>query len=373
MTVFVNTVTVNLGAPIATVTVDATDSNPAPATVTVTVGAYTQTISQPSPVQTVLVVGGAHPTTITTTSFITIPATTTTVYYGSTPAPTPAPAPSSASSTPWFGGHAPDDGLPADRPCYPGEENQRFPGHLQPTNPTQTSTLFTLALYFVIILVSWNLLLIRHLLFPLKLIVVAWHELGHVVASACSGYKLESVTVDPNEGGATRLEGGHYNPAALPLGYMTSCLLGGVLVFCGFNTLASKIASFFLMISLVVTFWWANGLTARLMTLCSLGLLIGFWFIDHAGILRYYILFVGVMSSWYVIYDVMDDLVFRKMNPCCAVVFETRYPMVRAGQWALIWTFYSALSFVAWVLLALVVWRQTPRGMFCQSQQFLPT
>jgi hypothetical protein len=35
--------------------------------------------------------------------------------------------------------------------------------------------------------------------------------------------------------------------------------------------------------------------------------LIGFWFIDHAGVLRYFILFVGVMSSWYIIYDVMDD------------------------------------------------------------------
>ena len=370
MTVFVNTVTVNLAAaPIVTVTVNPADANPSPGTVTVTVGAYTQTINQqmapqPTSTQTVYLTGSPPPTTIRSTSYLTINSggtpTTSTVY----------PA---ASGVPWFGGHGSADGLPADRPCYPGEENERVPGHLSPTSPTQTSTLFTIALYFVIILVCWNLFIIRHILFPFKLVVVAWHEFGHVVAASCSGCKLDSVTIDPNVGGATRMEANVYPTLSLPLGYISSCLFGGLLVFCGFNTLASKIASFFLMMSLIVAFWWATGLVARVMTLLFIGLLIGFWFIDHAGVLRYFILFVGVMSSWYIIYDVMDDFVFRKMNASCPVLFELRFPMIRAGQWALIWTVYSGLSFAAWIILAIVVWRQTPRGMYCQSQQFLPT
>jgi len=164
-----------------------------------------------------------------------------------------------------------------------------------------------------------------------------------------------------------------YPTLSLPFGYISSCLFGGLLVFCGFNTLASKIASFFLMMSLIVAFWWATGLISRIMTLLSIGLLIGFWFIDHAGVLRYFILFVGVMSSWYIIYDVMDDFVFRKMNPSCPILFQTQFPLISAGQWALIWTLYSGISFAAWIILAIVVWRQTPRAMFCQSQQFLPT
>ncbi|KAA1098137.1 hypothetical protein PGT21_029234 [Puccinia graminis f. sp. tritici] len=376
MTVFVNTVTVNLGAPpVVTVTVNPADPNPNPATVTVTVGAYTQTINQqnamapqPTSTQTVFLTGAPQPTTIRSTSLLTINGATptTSTVYMSSPVPT-------ASAVPWFGGHGTTDGLPADRACYPGEENQRVPGHLTPTSPTQTSTLFAIALYFVIILVCWNLFIIRHVLFPFKLVVVAWHEFGHVVASSCSGCKLDSVTIDPNEGGATRMEANVYPALSLPLGCISSCLFGGLLVFCGFNTLASKIASFFLMMSLIVAFWWATGLVTRLMTLLSIGLLIGFWFIDHAGVLRYFILFVGVMSSWYIIYDVMDDFVFRKMNPSCPLLFEARFPMITAGQWALIWTVYSGISFAAWIILAIVVWRQTPRGMFCQSQQFLPT
>ncbi|KAH9472519.1 hypothetical protein MJO28_001631 [Puccinia striiformis f. sp. tritici] len=377
MTVFVNTVTVNLGAPpVVTVTVNPADPNPNPATVTVTVGAYTQVINQGiapqyTSTQTVYITAPSpQPTTIRTTSIVTINAGQQQPIQTAAPSPSPD---SSSSNVPWFGGHGNSDGLPADRPCYPGEENSKFPGHLSVTSPTQTSTLFTIALYFVIILVCWNLFIIRHVLFPFKLVVVAWHEFGHVVASSCSGCKLDSVTIDPNEGGATRMEANVYPTLSLPLGYISSCLFGGLLVFCGFNTLASKIASFFLMMSLVVAFWWATGLVARLMTLLSIGLLIGFWFIDHAGILRYFILFVGVMSSWYIIYDVMDDFVFRKMNPSCPILFEARFPMISAGQWAMIWTVYSALSFAAWIILAIVVWRQTPRGMYCQSQQFLPT
>ncbi|POW22552.1 hypothetical protein PSHT_01255 [Puccinia striiformis] len=370
MTVFVNTVTVNLGAPpVVTVTVNPADPNPNPATVTVTVGAYTQVINQGiapqyTSTQTVYITAPSpQPTTIRTTSIVTINAGQQQPIQTAAPSPSPD---SSSSNVPWFGGHGNSDGLPADRPCYPGEENSKFPGHLSVTSPTQTSTLFTIALYFVIILVCWNLFIIRHVLFPFKLVVVAWHEFGHVVASSCSGCKLDSVTIDPNEGGATRMEANVYPTLSLPLGYISSCLFGGLLVFCGFNTLASKIASFFLMMSLVVAFWWATGLVARLMTLLSIGLLIGFWFIDHAGILRYFILFVGVMSSWYIIYDVMDDFVFRKMNPSCPILFEARFPMISAGQWAMIWTVYSALSFAAWIILAIVVWRQTPRGMYCQ-------
>lgn len=51
---------------------------------------------------------------------------------------------------------------------------------------------------FIAILVGWNLFIIRQIIYPAKLLVVAWHEFGHVVAAACSGARLESVSIDPN-------------------------------------------------------------------------------------------------------------------------------------------------------------------------------
>ncbi|KAI8452130.1 peptidase M50B-like-domain-containing protein [Phakopsora pachyrhizi] len=368
ITVFVNTVTVNPGAlQVVTVTYngDQPQPPPNPGTVYVTVGQVTQTVNQPG----VVVVGPQQ--TSTQTVFIngqpagpmTIRSTSTVVIGG----PQATTAPSADHD------YNKDPGLPGDRPCAPGEMHERYPGTLSPTNPTQTSTLFAIGVFFIFILVSWNLFFIRQLIYPIKLLVVSWHEFGHVVACACCGARLDSVTIDPNEGGATRMEAPVYPVAGLPAGYISSCLFGGVMLFCGFNTLASKVASFIIGMSLIVVFWWASGMLTRLLTLCALGLMIGFWFIDHAGVLRYFVLFVGVMSCWYVIYDVMDDFVFRKLNPCCPVLFEERFPMVRAGFWALLWTFISAINFTAWILLGLAVWRQTPRGMYCQSQEFLPT
>lgn len=372
VTVFVNTITVTAGAngnglQVVTVTVGDASGPQGGGTVTVTVAGATQTVGAGG---NVVVVGPQ--TTSTQTVFMT---------------PTPTVIHSTSTMTIGAGGSVAtgvvtpgsttvqdeNNGLPGDRPCQPGEENLRYPGKLAPTNPTQTSTLFAIGVYFVFILVSWNLYIIRQLIYPIKLLVVAWHEFGHVVACACSGARLDSVTIDPNEGGATRMEAQIYPAAGLPAGYLSSFLFGGIMLFCGFDTLASKVASFIIGMSLVVVFWWASGLLTRILTLGAVGLMIGFWFIDHAGILRYFVLFVGVMSSWYVLFDVMDDFVFRKMNPCCPVMFEERFPMVKAGIWALIWTILAAVNFVAWILLSLAVWRGTPRGMFCQSQQFLPT
>jgi hypothetical protein len=44
------------------------------------------------------------------------------------------------------------------------------------------------------------------------------------------------------EGGATRMQANVYPNLSLPFGYISSCLFGGLLVFCGFNTLASKLS-----------------------------------------------------------------------------------------------------------------------------------
>lgn len=52
------------------------------------------------------------------------------------------------------------------------------------------------------------------------------------------------------------------------------------------NTFASKIASFFIWASLLVVLWFARGIIAKLLVLATIGLLIGFWFIDHGSCLR---------------------------------------------------------------------------------------
>lgn len=44
----------------------------------------------------------------------------------------------------------------------------------------------------------------------------------------------------------------------LPAGYIGSGLIGSCLVFAGFNTVASKVASICIGVCMLVTLWWAR-------------------------------------------------------------------------------------------------------------------
>lgn len=171
----------------------------------------------------------------------------------------------------------------------------------------------------------------------------------------------------------TIIQGGRWPVAALPAGYMMSFIFGGIFLFCGFDTLASKVASGVILLGLVVVFWWAAGIITKLLTVGTIGFVIALWFIDHSSALRYFVLFVGIMNLFYVIYDVMDDFVFRKVNSCCPVQHATRIPRINPGIWALIYFTLAWIFFIAFLLIALAVWKETPHAMFCQGQTFLPT
>ena len=58
------------------------------------------------------------------------------------------------------------------------------------------------------------------------------------------------MTIDPDLGGATFVEGGHPT-SILAAGYIGSTVLGGVFIMAGFDTLVSKIVSFAIGLGLV--------------------------------------------------------------------------------------------------------------------------
>jgi hypothetical protein len=59
--------------------------------------------------------------------------------------------------------------------------------------------------------------------------------------------------------------------------------------------------------------WMTNILMA--------GLIVLFWFVDGGVALRYFVLFVGVMSCMYVLWDVIDDTIAQKVNGSDASAF----------------------------------------------------
>ncbi|GAA5896223.1 hypothetical protein JCM5296_007266 [Sporobolomyces johnsonii] len=277
--------------------------------------------------------------------------------------------------------------------CLPGSAHQNVPGLFNLTHD-QTITLYVMAIYLVGITIAWNLFGIRLALYGFKSFTVFVHESGHAVGFLFSGLRLWRFTIDPNQGGATHTTPGKpMTPLALFFGQVFSIVFGGAMIFCGFDTLASKVASFVIMACWIPVIWFQTHLFSRLNCLATLGLLIGIWFIDHATGLRYVVLFFGVMSSFYIVWDTIDDLFHRKQHECCVVMIESHTAVparsedipprywqgqvtertLRSTAWFALWLLATIVVVVGCILAALAVWRQTPHGMYCQGQSLAPT
>lgn len=152
---------------------------------------------------------------------------------------------------------------------------------------TQAVTLGVIAAYIVAIALLWNLPYVRWVLWPFKMLVIAFHEFSHAIMAVLTGGRVKSISLDPHEGGVTHMLGGN-SVFTLPAGYLGSSLIGALLTMCGFDIVASKICSIVLGVCFLLTLWWARRDWLTIVTvLLAVGLLIACWFIDHAEPLRF--------------------------------------------------------------------------------------
>ncbi|GAA6015916.1 hypothetical protein JCM8202_005343 [Rhodotorula sphaerocarpa] len=239
-------------------------------------------------------------------------------------------------------------------------------------NDSQKVTLGVIAAYIVIISVLWVTPVIKWILWPFKMLTVAFHEFSHAATGCCTGAKIKSIELDPREGGCTMMAGG-IGAITLPAGYLGSSLIGAVLIFCGFNISASKIIAIFVGVCFLVILWWARRDWLSILTiLFATGMIVAFFFIAHGQALRWYMLFLGVMSSLYSVYDICDDLIFRKVNESDASVFAKRYGG-SAQCWGLLWGLISLGFMAAAIVAGLAVFKEGFAVQAAEGQSFLPT
>ncbi|KAG6358939.1 hypothetical protein INS49_012459 [Diaporthe citri] len=243
---------------------------------------------------------------------------------------------------------------------------------LSVTADAQKITLGVIAAYVVVIAILWNIPYVRYVLWPFKMLVIAFHEFGHAFACKLTGGKVESISLDPREGGVTHMRGGK-GAVTLPAGYLGSSLIGALLTFCGFNIVASKVASFVVGAAFLLIIWWGRRDYLTIGTvLAAIGLLIGCWFIAEAEALRYVILFIGVMSSLYSAWDICDDLIFRKVNSSDATQFAKRYGG-SSQCWGVVWSIISLCFMVAGILAGIAAFPQTLAEQREDSDDFIST
>ncbi|GAA5894601.1 hypothetical protein JCM6882_004859 [Rhodosporidiobolus microsporus] len=239
-------------------------------------------------------------------------------------------------------------------------------------NDTQKVTLGVIGAYAVVITILWNIPYVHWVLWPFKMLVIAFHEASHAMAGCCTGAKVKSITLDPREGGCTMMAGG-VGWITLPAGYLGSSLVGALLVFCGFDVVASKVASIVVGVCFLLTLWWGKKDWLTILTiLLATGFIVACWFIEHGAALRFYLLFLGVMNSLYSLYDICDDLIFRKVNESDASVFAKRY----GGSsicWGVVWLIISLGLLACAIVAGLAAFKDTFSEQAQAGKDFLPT
>ncbi|GAA0171596.1 hypothetical protein LIER_41189 [Lithospermum erythrorhizon] len=221
-------------------------------------------------------------------------------------------------------------------------------------NHDQVVFLTTLGVCSVVILALWRSLFLK----PFKLVTVCTHEASHAIACKLTCGHVEGINVHADEGGTTETRGGVYW-FILPAGYLGSSFWGMVLILASTNLLAARIAAGCLAVSLVVVLFVAQNWTLR-------GLCIGFlliiaivWILQETStirILRYIIMFIGVINSLFSVYDIYDDLISRRVNSSDAEKFAEVCPCPCNGVgWGLIWGLISLLFLCVAMYFSLVI------------------
>ena len=211
------------------------------------------------------------------------------------------------------------------------------------TDWKNTTILLLLALPIWLLWHTWAI-------YPVKLLVVFFHELGHAVAAWLTGGRVAGIQLTAAEGGVCVTQGG-IRVIVLNAGYLGSALFGGLALLWGTRSRRENggVMALGIVLSLVAlvfirpvaSFGFLFALVAGALCVVS-GWRCPRWF--NAGVLQV----VGLTSCLYALFDVLSDIVWRSHAASDAgrLAQATHVPaIVWGGLWAVL-----AGALAAWFL-----------------------
>ncbi|RSH94516.1 hypothetical protein EHS25_004319 [Saitozyma podzolica] len=219
--------------------------------------------------------------------------------------------------------------------------------------------------------ISRHVPILKEIIYPFKLLTVGLHELSHALAGVLTCASVESIQLEPNEGGSTRMRGGI--PAiTLPAGYLGSSFIGAALIACGFDTDASKVACLVLSFFFLLTLWWARKSWIAWLTIALMAaLIVVCWLVAHSVALRFLVLFIGVMSCFYSIWDIIDDTLDRKVNTSDASEYANMIGCCGSRFWGAFWLLISVVFFAAGILVGIAAFKDDWSTQASKADNFL--
>jgi Peptidase M50B-like len=148
-------------------------------------------------------------------------------------------------------------------------------------------------------------------LYPLRLLIVFFHELSHGLAALTTGGSVVSLTLSPDEGGLTMTLGGNLF-LILSAGYVGSLICGIVLFLFGLRTRLDRaaVAALGLCTLLIAALYIRDGFPLVFCLAGGAALMLVAWFLPH-GANDLTLRVVGLSSMLYVPRDIISDTIAR--------------------------------------------------------------
>ncbi len=209
------------------------------------------------------------------------------------------------------------------------------------------TNIFILTIMFVAAVVFWNTVF----LYPVKLFVVALHELSHGIAAISMGGQIEKIQISPQIGGYCQYSipassGVLRQMVVASAGYLGSMFWGAlILILASMSRVDRKITFSIGVVMLVLSYWVVKTGEVFGIVFC---LAAGVFLMISAKILPnkfhdYFLKFLGLASCLYVIIDIKDDLIVHQAcgNDARAIAQLLGIPNL------------ALLIGIAWIVLAL--------------------
>ncbi len=194
----------------------------------------------------------------------------------------------------------------------------------------------------ILALVFWD----SSVLYPLKILVVLFHELSHGLAAMVSGGSIEHIEISLEQGGLCYTRGGS-SFLILNAGYLGSLIWGAVLLIAGARTrhdrtLVVLLGAILVAVTLLYirsVFGFVYGIAA------GVALVAIAWLLPNI-VSDFLLTVLGMVSCLYAIWDIGSDVIFRSVPGSDAhqLAELTGIPSV---VWGVLWIVLAVVSTIA--------------------------
>lgn len=214
-------------------------------------------------------------------------------------------------------------------PARPRSARRAEPGE----RPAIDARLVLTLVFAVLLVVFWD----SAWLWPLKVLVVAFHELSHALAAWLTGGEVVAIGLSPDQGGVTLTRGG--SPfVILNAGYLGSLLWGAALLAAARRPRSAHAATVGLAALLAATSVLFVRPILSFGFFFAIAAALGLWAVARwlspanvAVVLRG----LGVFSILYAVFDIRDDVFLSSGLSDAAMLAEATY--VPAFVWGTLW------------------------------------